>query len=60
MVRNMIKDTMAKVKKRELKPRPGYPWVLYILAHGANKERSKDNEFKLKDLVWRILEEYAL
>jgi hypothetical protein len=57
VVINMIVDTVAKVKGGVLIPRSGFPWVLYILAHGANKERSKDNN-KLKDLVWDVLEEF--
>ena len=57
VVRNMIKDTMAKVKAGVLKPRAGFPWVLFILAHGANKQHSKGNKYKLKDLVWDVLEE---
>ena len=57
VVIDMIEDTVAKVKARVLKPRSGFPWVLYILAHGANKEHSKGNN-KVKDLVWEILEDY--
>jgi hypothetical protein len=54
----MIEDTRAKVKAGLLKPRPGYPWVLFILAHGANKKHSENNEHKLKDLVWDVLDSY--
>lgn len=43
----------------ELKPREGFPWVVYLLAHGANSSRSTNNKYKQKDFLKREVEKLA-
>lgn len=55
----MLEDAIKKVSSGELKPREGRPWVLFLSAHGANKNTNVNKKYKLKDFLREEVEELA-